>query len=78
MRAQWSDLMGLFCAARDAGVLVFGVNQLMAIHDANGVAVTFADGPTNAADLLLGCHGIYSCVWCEHIDPAQMLESLLK
>ncbi|KAG6009566.1 hypothetical protein E4U43_008696 [Claviceps pusilla] len=40
----------------------------------NAVKVTFADGSTDQADVLLGCDGIDSAVRREHVDPGQAPE----
>lgn len=71
MRVLRADLMDvLLTAAREHGVDVrFGAQMTEIKEDEKEVSVTFADGTTDTADLLIGCDGIHSAVRTSYIDP---------
>lgn len=62
-------------AVNDAGIPICFDKRVTRIdEDADGVTVTFKDGSTDTADILLGCDGIHSYVRRSYVDPAQSSE----
>lgn len=76
LRIKRTDLLeGLLEAVHKVEIPVHYNKQLTAIEEnKDGVTVTFSDGTTDTADLLLGCDGIHSSVRRLYVDPAQIPE----
>ncbi|KAH7146186.1 hypothetical protein EDB81DRAFT_934086 [Dactylonectria macrodidyma] len=49
--------------------VIFGKSMTKIVETENQATVTFADGTTDTADLLLGCDGIHSAVRNLHVSP---------
>ncbi|KAI9742550.1 MAG: hypothetical protein M1818_003690 [Claussenomyces sp. TS43310] len=73
MRIKRTDALDvLLKAVHKADISVHYNKRLTIIEDHKlGVTVTFSDGTTDTADLLLGCNGIHSYVRCLYVDPPQ-------
>jgi 2-polyprenyl-6-methoxyphenol hydroxylase-like FAD-dependent oxidoreductase len=71
MRIKRTDLVNvLHKEAEEKGIFVqFGKKITSIAESDEAVTVTFADGTTDTADLLLGCDGIHSSVRKLHVDP---------
>lgn len=72
MRIKRTDLMDvLLDAVHEAEIPVFYNKRLVAINDREDseIQITFSDGTTEKADILLGCDGIHSQVRQLHVDP---------
>ncbi|KAL2859934.1 FAD-dependent oxidoreductase [Aspergillus lucknowensis] len=71
MRVKRADVVDvLLQAVRAAGMEVSFDKRLTGIDEGgNRVNVTFSDGSTDTADLLLGCDGIHSSVRQTYVDP---------
>ncbi|QKX53738.1 uncharacterized protein TRUGW13939_00818 [Talaromyces rugulosus] len=71
LRIRRVDLMEvLYEEARKAGIPIHFSKHLTGIEEDNkGVTVTFSDGSSDKADLLLGCDGIHSMVRKLYVDP---------
>lgn len=76
IRIKRTDLLDVLLeAAHKVEIPVYYNKRLTAIEDnEDGVTVTFSDGTTDTADLLLGCDGIHSHVRRLHGDPLQIPE----
>lgn len=76
MRIKRIDLVDvLFKTAQEKGVTVRFGKQITSITETDDlVTVTFLDGTTDSADLLLGCDGIHSSVRRLYVDPALLPE----
>lgn len=70
MRIKRTDLLDVLLEATEkAGITIHYDKRLVAVEEsAEGVSVTFSDGSTDTADLLLGCDGIHSSVRTLHVD----------
>ncbi|UNI24926.1 hypothetical protein JDV02_010642 [Purpureocillium takamizusanense] len=73
LRIKRTDLLDvLLRATTKARIPVHYGKRLTAVEDTDsGVTITFADGTTDSADILLGCDGIHSSVRTLYVDPAQ-------
>ncbi|GJN74764.1 hypothetical protein PLICBS_008857 [Purpureocillium lilacinum] len=73
LRIKRTDLLDvLLRATTKARIPIHYGKRLTAIQDSSsGVTVTFSDGTTDSADILLGCDGIHSSVRKLYVDPAQ-------
>lgn len=78
MRVRRTDLLDVMRnAVLAAGVTICYGKRLTAVSDGEGegdddtssVKITFSDGTTDTADLLLGCDGLHSAVRSLHVDP---------
>ncbi|KAH8702508.1 FAD binding domain protein [Talaromyces proteolyticus] len=71
LRIRRVDLMEvLYDEARKAGIPICFSKHLTGIEEDNqGITVTFSDGTSDKADLLLGCDGIHSMVRTLYVDP---------
>lgn len=71
MRIMRTDLMEvLLSAVKHCNITINYSKRLVAIAENNeGVNVSFSDGTTDTADLLLGCDGIHSTVRRLYVDP---------
>ncbi|KAJ5587409.1 uncharacterized protein N7459_003174 [Penicillium hispanicum] len=76
MRIKRSDLVDvLLDAVNKAAIPIrFGKHLTRITEDVDEVRVEFADGSTDAADMLLGCDGIHSFVRRSYVDPALVSE----
>lgn len=76
MRIKRTDLMNvLLDAVHKAEIPVHFGKRLVAINDEqDGVSVTFSDGTTDPAEVLLGCDGIHSQVRRLYVDPGRVPE----
>ncbi|RAR04542.1 hypothetical protein DDE82_004499 [Stemphylium lycopersici] len=76
MRVLRTDLMDvLLKAAKQHGIPIhFGKNMTKIEENEENVTVSFADGTTQTADLLLGCDGIHSAVRTLHVSPQTLPE----
>ncbi|KAF4332770.1 salicylate hydroxylase [Fusarium beomiforme] len=74
MRVKRTDLQDTLLKAVDkAGITLRYNKSLTSITEsAHSVTVTFSDGTSDTADLLLGCDGIHSAVRRLHVDPDQI------
>ncbi|KAG5939473.1 hypothetical protein E4U53_007795 [Claviceps sorghi] len=62
----------LLAAAEKANIPIHYGKKLVAVQEsADGVKVTFEDGSTDEADLVLGCDGIHSAVRRQYVDAEQ-------
>lgn len=65
----------LLAAADKAQIPIHYGKKLVKVEESDdAVKVTFADGSTDQADVLLGCDGIHSAVRREYVDPEQAPE----
>ncbi|KAM0542357.1 hypothetical protein ACHAPJ_012822 [Fusarium lateritium] len=73
MRIKRTDLLDELLKAVDkAKIPVYYNKRLTSITElVDSVQVTFEDGTTDTADLVLGCDGIHSAVRRLHVDPDQ-------
>lgn len=73
MRVKRVDLMDvLLSTASEMNIPIhFGKKMVDITEDENtkSITVTFSDGTTDTADLLLGCDGIHSAVRTQYVDP---------
>lgn len=71
MRIKRADLVDILTdATQRAGIPIHYSKRIVAVEEsARSVSVTFSDGSTDTADLLLGCDGIHSSVRRLHVDP---------
>jgi len=72
MRIKRTDLMDVMLGSvKGANIPIHFGKRLTSIEDDEnrGVIVTFSDGTTDTADLLLGCDGIHSQVRRLYVDP---------
>ncbi|OGM42002.1 salicylate hydroxylase [Aspergillus bombycis] len=77
LRIKRTDLVDvLLDAVYQAQIPIYFNKRLTAIDDNgdSGVTVTFSDGSTDKADILVGCDGIHSCVRRLYVDPDQRPE----
>ncbi|KAF4457255.1 hypothetical protein F53441_819 [Fusarium austroafricanum] len=73
MRIKRTDLQeAMLQAVEKANIPVHYNKRLTSVTElADSVRVTFSDGTSDTADLLLGCDGIHSAVRRLHVDPEQ-------
>lgn len=71
MRVKRTDLQDVLIAAvRKEGIPIHFAKQITEITDSDdSITVSFSDGTTDTADLLLGCDGIHSSVRRLYVDP---------
>ncbi|KAF7591570.1 hypothetical protein BBP40_001450 [Aspergillus hancockii] len=77
LRIKRTDLVDVLLDAVDKAQIPVHFNKRLATIDDSensGVTVTFSDGSTDTADLLIGCDGIHSYVRQVHVDPDQVPE----
>ena len=76
LRIKRSDLVDVLRQAVErAGIPIIFDKRVTHIEESDdGVRVTFADGSTDSADLLLGCDGIHSYVRRTYVDPGYVPE----
>lgn len=76
VRIKRTDLVDvLLQAVKDAGISIHFNKRVTHIGDGpDSVSVTFKDGSTDTADILLGCDGIHSFVRRSWVDPEQTSE----
>lgn len=76
LRIKRTDLVDVLLeAVNEAGITICFDKRVAQIDDeADGVTVTFRDGSTDTADILLGCDGIHSQVRRSWVDPTQTSE----
>lgn len=73
LRLKRTDLVGVLVkAVSEAGIPIHFNKSLVKIEEIKDTAVkvTFSDGSTDTADVLLGCDGIHSAVRRLYVDPA--------
>ncbi|KAG5926462.1 hypothetical protein E4U42_003283, partial [Claviceps africana] len=73
LRIKRIELVKVLLAAADkAGIPVHYGKRLVKVQEsADSVTVTFEDGSTDEADMVLGCDGIHSAVRKQYVDPEQ-------
>lgn len=71
MRVKRTDLQDVLVdSVQKEGIQIHYGKVLSAVEEnESGVTVTFSDGTTDTADLLLGCDGIHSSVRKLYVDP---------
>ncbi|KAK5791357.1 hypothetical protein VI817_006666 [Penicillium citrinum] len=76
VRIKRTDLVDVLLEAiNEAGIPIHFNKRVTHIDDgADGVSVTFKDGSTDNADILLGCDGIHSFIRRYWVDPEQTSE----
>jgi 2-polyprenyl-6-methoxyphenol hydroxylase-like FAD-dependent oxidoreductase len=74
MRIKRTDLQDTLLKTVDkAGIALYYNKSLTSITESvDSVTVTFSDGTSETADLILGCDGIHSAVRRLHVDPEQV------
>ncbi|GKZ16632.1 hypothetical protein AbraIFM66951_000132 [Aspergillus brasiliensis] len=72
LRIRRKDLQGVFldAVAKDQIPVHYNKRIISVTESPTDVTVTFSDGSTDTADMLLGCDGLHSSVRRLHVDPS--------